>query len=90
MTKANLMLQRRKNYGIRQCDIGAPCNFEILIFKSALVIKDDVRFAFLFVQTVFEFSNKDSRVMRKPVFAYAKTKAQISCAVLISAFVFAT
>ena len=31
--------------------------------------------------------------MRKPVFAYAKTKAQISCAVttqLISAFVFAT
>ena len=32
-------------------------------------------------------------VMRKPVFAYAKTKMQISCAVtaqLISAFVFAT
>ena len=34
-----------------------------------------------------------SRVMRKPHFAYGKTKAQISCAVnakLISAFVFAT
>ena len=34
-----------------------------------------------------------SRVMRKPVFAYAKTKTQISFAVtakLISAFVFAT
>ena len=34
-----------------------------------------------------------SHVMRKTVFAYAKTKAQISCAVtaqLISAFVFAT
>ena len=36
--------------------------------------------------------NDMSRVMRKPVFAYAKTKTQISCAVtaqLISAFVFA-
>ena len=34
-----------------------------------------------------------SHVIRKPDFAYAKTKAQISCAVtaqLISAFVFAT
>ena len=34
-----------------------------------------------------------SRIVRKPDFAYAKTKAQISCAVtaqLISAFVFAT
>ena len=37
--------------------------------------------------------SKLSRVMRKPDFAYAKTKAQISFAVtakLISAFVFAT
>ena len=34
--------------------------------------------------------NDMSLVMRKPVFAYAKTKTQISFAKLISAFVFAT
>ena len=40
-----------------------------------------------------EGGSQMSRVMRKPVFAYAKTKAHISCAVtaqLISAFVFGT
>ena len=41
----------------------------------------------------FQFLQQMSLVVRKPTFAYAKTKTQISCAVtaqLISAFVFAT
>ena len=41
----------------------------------------------------YEEITKMSRVLRKPLFAYVKTKTQISCAVtaqLISAFVFAT
>ena len=46
-----------------------------------------------FQQTIKETQYYVSRVMRKPAFAYAKTKTQISSAVtalLISAFVFAT
>ena len=37
---------------LRNVKFKSPLNF--LIFKGALVIKDYVRFAFLFVQTVFK------------------------------------
>ena len=38
---------------IKDIPISVTCKFETLIFKSAHVIKYNVMFAFLFVQTVY-------------------------------------
>ena len=57
----------------------------------SLLFSSGVSFGAIFTFCMFRYNM--SLVMRKPVFAYAKTKTQISFAVtakLISAFVFAT
>ena len=43
------------NLLVRDIPIKVTCKFEMLIFKSAQVIKYYAMFAFLFVQTVFTF-----------------------------------
>ena len=48
---------------IRDMQILVTCRFEMLIFKSSRVIKYNVMFAFLFVQTVSVYSTFSSFIL---------------------------